>query len=174
MTPEVVLVELLDRIGAHRGATVVISAHELSTWPGAAITAMKSQGLLTKVRPATSTVCPECERECVMPVHMLPDKAREPEAFVVCDKRSDIYRVPVPVSCLEQWQASGSSIATLLSGLLGLHRSGASGTDAARWDVGTLKGIKHSSHVVLVADSKLTLSLPGHSVPLADVLALEG
>ncbi len=174
MTPEAVLVELLDRIGAHRGATIVISAHELSTWPGAAVAAMKSQGLLTKARPATSTVCPECERECVMPVHVLPDKAREPAAFIVCDKRSDINRVSLPVSCLEQWQASGNSIAALLAVLLGLHRPGASGTDAARWEVGMLKGTKHSSHLVLVTDGKLTLSLAGHSVPLADVLALEG
>jgi hypothetical protein len=57
--------------------------------------------------------------------------------------------------------------------LLGLHRSG-SDTDAARWEVGMLKGAKHSSHLVLIADGKLTLSLAGHSVPVADVLALEG
>jgi hypothetical protein len=109
-----------------------------------------------------------------MPVHVLPDKAREPAAFIVCDKRSDINRVSLPVGSLEQWQASGDSIAALLAALLGLHRSGASSTDAARWEVGIVKGTKHSSHVVLVADGKLILSLAGHSVPLADVLTLEG
>lgn len=173
MTPEAVLVELLDRIGAHHGGAVVISADELSAWPGAAVSAMKSQGLLTKARPATSAVCPGCERECAMPVHVLTDTERGPEAFIVCDKRSDLNRVPVPVARLEQWQASGDSIASLLAGLLGLHRSGA-GTDAARWEVGMLKGAKHSSHLVLIANGKLTLSLAGHSVPVADVLALEG
>ena len=173
MTPEAVLVELLDRIGAHRGGAVVISAQELSAWPGAAVAAMKSQGLLTRARPATSAVCPGCERECAMPVHVLTDPARGPEAFIVCDKRSDINRVPVPIAGLEQWQASGDSIASVLAGLLGLRRSVA-GTDAARWEVGILKGAKHSSHLVLIADGKLTLSLAGHSVPVADVLALEG
>lgn len=174
MTPGTVLGELLGRVGAQQGAAVTMSVHELGDWPGAAVAAMKSQGLLTKARPAASAVCPGCERECVMPVHVLTNNAREPEAFIVCDKRSDINRVPVPVSCLEQWQASGDSIAALLAGLLGLHRSGASGTDAARWEVGMLKGTKHSSHLVLVADGKLILSLAGHSVPLADVLAFEG
>jgi len=174
MTSESVLGELLGRVGARQGAAVTMSAHELGDWPGAAVATMKSQGLLTKARPATSAVCPGCERECVMPVHVLPDKAREPAAFIVCDKRSDINRVPVPVSCLEQWQASGDSIAALLAGLLGLHRSEARGTDAARWEVGMLKGAKHSSHLVLIADGKLFLSLAGHSVQLADVLALEG
>ena len=173
MTPEAVLVELLDRIGAHPDATIVISAHELSTWPGAAVRAMKSQGLLTKARPATNTVCLECERECIMPVHVLPDKAREPEAFVVCDKRSDINRISVPVARLEQWRASADSVTSLLAGLLGLHRSGG-GTDAARGEVGMLKGTKHSSHLVLIADGRLTLSLAGHSIALADVLTFEG
>lgn len=174
MTPEAALVELLERVGARHGGAVVVSDHELSEWPGAAVAAMKSQGLLTKARPATSAVCPGCERECVMPVHVLSAKARDPEAFIVCNKRSDINRVAVPVSYLERWQASGDSIAMLLSGLLGLHPSSASSTDAARWEVGMLKGAKHSSHLVLVADGTLTLSLAGHSIALADVLTLEG
>jgi hypothetical protein len=173
MTPEAALVELLERVGAQHGAAGIVSDNELSAWPSAAVAAMKAQGLLTKARPATSAICPGCERECVMPVHVLTDKAREPAAFIVCDKRSDINRVAVPVRCLEQWQVSGDSIAALLSGLLGLHSSGASGTDAARWEVGMLKGAKHSSHLVLVADGKLALSLAGHSIPLADVLTLE-
>lgn len=174
MTPQATLVELLERVGARHGATVFVSNHELSEWLSAAVAAMKAQGLLTKARPATSTVCPGCERECVMPVHVLADKARGPAAFIVCDKRSDINRVPVPVSCLEQWQASGDSVAAVLADLLGLHRSGASSTDVARWEVGMLKGAKHSSHLVLVADGTLTLSLAGHSLPVVDVLTLEG
>lgn len=174
MTPEAALVELLERVGARHGVAVAISNHELSAWPLTAVAAMKFHGLLTKARPATSTVCPGCERECVMSVHVLSNKAREPAAFIVCDKRSDINRVAVPVSCLEQWQVSGDSIAALLAGLLGLHRSEARGTDAARWEVGMLKGTKYSSHLVLVANGRLTLSLAGHSIPLADVLTLEG
>jgi hypothetical protein len=174
MTPEATLVELLERVGTRHGAAVVVSDHELSEWPIAVVAAMKSQGLLTKARPAASAACPGCERECVMTVHVLTDKARGVEAFIVCDKRSDINRVPVPISHLEQWQASGDSIADLLAGLLGLHRSGASGTDAARWEVGMLKGAKHSSHLVLIADGTLTLSMAGHSIALAEVLVLEG
>lgn len=174
MTPEATLIELLERVGTRLGESVVISAYELSTWPDIAVAAMKSQRLLTKARPATSAVCPGCERECVMPVHVLTDSVRAPDAFIVCDKRSDINRVPVPVSHLEQWRTSGDSIAKLLSGLLGLHHSEASGTDAVRWEVGMLKGARHSSHLVLVADGRLTLSLAGHSIPLTDVLTLEG
>lgn len=173
MTPQATLVELLERVAARHGAAIFVSNHEFSEWPSAAVAAMKAQGLLTKARPATSTVCPGCERECFMPVHVVTDKAREPAAFIVCDKRSDINRVPVPVSCLEQWQASGDSVAAVLADLFGLHRSGASSTDVAGWEVGMLKGAKHSSHLVLVADGTLTLSLAGHSIPLTQVLALD-
>ena len=35
------------------------------------------------------------------------------------------------------------------------------------------KGAKHSSHLVLLADGRLTLRLAGHSIALDDVLELE-
>lgn len=174
MTPQMVLIELLERIGARSGAAVLVSDHELREWPGAAVAAMKAHRLITKARPATSTVCPGCEQECVMPVHVINVKVRKPDAFIVCDKRSDINRVPVPVDRLEQWQATGESVAALLAGLLGLHRSSGSSGESTRWEVGMFKGVKHSSHLVLVSDGRLTLSLAGHSIPLNDVLALKG
>lgn len=173
MTPELALIELLQRLGAQHGAVAIISSDELSEWPSPAVAAMKSQRLLTMASPARSAVCSGCEHECVMPVHVLTTDTHEPEAFIVCDKRSDINCVSVPVRCLEQWQASGDSIAGLLSRLLGLHPPETSSTDASRWEVGVVKGRKHSSHLVLVADGKLNLSLAGHSVPLSDVLTLE-
>jgi anaerobic selenocysteine-containing dehydrogenase len=95
MTPQDALIELLARVGARDGAAVLVSAEELSQWPAAAVAAMKSQKLLARARPAVSVVCPGCERECVMTVHTLPAGPRGPASFVVCDKRSDINRVPV-------------------------------------------------------------------------------
>jgi len=169
-----VLIELLERIGARGGAAVFVSDRELREWPGAAVAAIKAHGLITKASPATSTVCTGCEQECVMPVHVINVKARKPDAFIVCDKRSDINRVPVPVDRLEQWQATGEWVAALLAELLGLHRAGGGSGDATRWEVGMFKGVKHSSHLVLVADGRLALSLAGRSIPLTDVLSLAG
>ncbi len=173
MTPEDTFMELLDRVAALQGASTLFSADELAQWPGEAVTAMKAQKLITRARPASSAVCPGCERECVMPVHVLTDKAREPAAFIVCDKRDDINRVPVPVARLEQWQTSGDSIAELLAGLLGLHRPSMGNLSAGRWEIGMLKGTKQSSHLLLVADGTLTLSLADQSIPLVQVLALD-
>ena len=174
MTPERAFIELLERLGAARGTGVRFTEQELCNWPPAAVAAMKKQGLLKKAHPATSAICPGCECECVMPVHTLPGTMCVPEAFIVCDKRSDINRVDVPVSCLEQWQASGASIAGFLASLLDLRRPGSNGADTTRWEIGMLKGVKHSSHLVLLADGWLSLALAGHSIALADVLVLEG
>ncbi len=43
-----------------------------------------------------------------------------------------------------------------------------------RREVGIFKGGKGSSHLVLLADGRLTLTLAGHSIALADILTLEG
>lgn len=173
MTPEDAVIELLDRVATLQGAAALISADELAQWPGEAVAVMKAQKLITWARPATSAVCPGCEEECVMPVHTIPVPSGEPALFILCDKRDDISRVPVPVAHLQQWQASGDSIADLLAGLLGLHRSSMGNLSEGRWEIGVFRGAKHASHLVLLAREKLILTLAGHSIALAEVLALE-
>ncbi len=167
------ILELLARVGAGNGAAVLVSEEELSEWPAAAVKAMKSQKLLVKASPAASVVCPGCEQECTMPVHSLPAGPGGSASFIVCDKRDDINRVAVPSERLEQWRASAASIADLITGSLGLRRSDAGDTTAGRWEIGMFKGRKHSSHMVLLADGRLTLNFAGHSIALADILTLE-
>ncbi len=173
MMQEDAIIELIDRVATKQGASVLISADELAQWPGEVVTSMKSQKLITRARPASSAVCPGCEEECMLPVHTIPQSSGDPALFIACDKRDDISRVPVPDAHLEQWQVSGDSIADLLAGLLGLQRPNKGISSAGRWEAGMLKGAKHSSPLVLVADGTLTLSLANHSIPLAQVLALD-
>jgi len=140
MTPADVLVELLARVGASKGQALFIGAQELSEWPATAVAAMKKQKLLVPARPAASVVCPGCERQCVMPVHVIPPGASAARAFVVCDKRDDINRVSVPIAHLEQWKVSGdispASVAQALgvplpTSVPGARLSRQSGRDAA-------------------------------------------
>jgi len=172
MTPLDAMLELLARVGASKGAGVLVNEAELSQWPADAVKAMKSQKVLLKASPATSAVCPGCEEECAMPVHALPHKIRGPEAFIVCDKRNDINRVAVPLNRLEQWQATGDSIANLLADLLELRHPEPSVSAMGRWEVGRLKGRKGASHVVLLADGRLKLTVAGHTIDVAEVLTL--
>ncbi len=174
MTPEDAFNELLDRLAALQGASTLINTDELAQWPGEAVTAMKAQKLIIRARPASSAVCPGCEEECVMPVHAIPVSSGEPALFIVCDKRDDMSRVPVPHAQLEQWQVSGDSIAELLAGLLGLQRPSMGSSSVGRWEIGVFRGAKHASHLVLMAGENLTLTLAGHTIALTEVLALDG
>ena len=174
MTPLEALLELLDRVGASRDAAALVSEEELSRWPAEAVRELKAKKLLQRASPAVSVVCPGCEQECVMPVHTPSAGAGAAASFVVCDKRDDINRVAVSAERLRQWRASGAAIADVITGLLGLRSPDAGAISSGRWEIGMLKGRKHSSHIVLIADGQLTLCVAGHTVALADVLTLDG
>lgn len=171
MTPQDALIELLARVGEGGGAAVFVSEHELSQWPDPAVAAMKAQRLLTKASPTTSAVCPGCERECVMPVHVLPNTTRNPAAFIVCDKRSDINRVAVAAARLAQWQCSADAASTFVTNTLGLRRSTQSTDIAGRWTIGIASGNKRSQMLCLqAADGALALVAGENALPLADLI----
>lgn len=110
MTPQTVLIDLLERLAARRDDAVLVSDYDLGQWPPEAMAALKSQKLITKARASASAVSPGCERECAMPVQVLFSTTRSPAAFIVCDKRSDTNRVPVPLDRLTQWQCSTQAV----------------------------------------------------------------
>ena len=174
MIPADALVELLDRVCAKQGAAVLITGQELGSWPDCAVAAFKHHGLLTKAPHATSAVCSGCERDCVMPVHVLTANGRKPAAMIVCDKRSDVNRVAVPLDHLEQWQSSGDAIAAVLADALNIARLQQSDPMAKRWEVGLLRGTKHASHLVLLAQDRLMLSFAGHVIALDELLTITG
>ncbi|WGS83804.1 hypothetical protein [Methylomonas sp. UP202] len=173
MTPDETLIELLERLGSMRGAPVLIDSRALRQWPTSIVAAMIQQGLLSKASPAKSAVCTGCERECMMPVHLMSNATGHVQALMVCDKRDDISRVPVAIECLEQRQASGDSLANMLAALLDLRKADKTGSETARWEIGLLKGAKHTSHLVLTADAGLLLSLAGHTVAVVEVLTFD-
>ena len=172
MTPQAALIELLERVGATQGAGVFVNEDELRQWPSAAVAVMKSQKLIAKARPASSVICPGCERECAMQVHTVPAATGSPVPFIVCDKRSDINRVAVPLSALEQWKTTGEMIAEMLAELLGISRAISVGGDGYEWFIGLLEGKKRKSRARLTARDGLNIKLAGHTVPLIEVLAI--
>jgi len=173
MTQPEALLELLGRVGACRGTPVLVHDEELGRWPGAEVTAMKTQGLLTRAGPASSATCPGCEQECVMPVHALAVKAGAPAAFIVCDKREDINRVEVSAGRLTQWQCSAELVCEFIGAALRLRtRSGRSG-GTGRWEIGVASGHKRSQMLCLEADGALALAAGKNTVPLADLIIFQ-
>lgn len=170
MTPQAALVELLERVGVSQGDPVLVSEQELSEWPSPAVAALKVQGLLTKARPVSSAVCPGCERGCVMPVHVVPDAARGPKAFIVCDKRSGINRVTVPVSCLEQWQSNPGAVRGFIVDSLALRGSDQRPGNANFLEIGIATGDKRSKMLCLTTDGTIALIAGTNALPLAELI----
>lgn len=174
MTPHDVLIELLARVGASDGAAVLVSEHELSQWPGAAVSTMKAQRLLTKARSASSAVCPECEEECVMPVHVLPSTKGTPSAFIVCGKRSDTDRVAVSVERLQQWQYSVDAVCSFVAASLGLrHGNKLRSASADFLEIGMATGDKRSQMLCLRVDGGLALVIGSNAMPLVDLVGFQ-
>lgn len=170
MTPIDALVELLRRVGARKGAAVLVDDEELNQWPAAAVKAMKSQKLIVKARPASSAICPGCEQECVMPVHSPPAKARAKASFIVCDKRSDINRISVSAKRLTQWQCNADLVCGYVATHLAIRRSAMQTCSAGLWEIGIAFGDKRSQMLCLEANGILALIAGSNMVPLAELI----
>jgi len=170
MKPVDTLIELLDRVGANLGAPVLVNDDDLHQWPSEAVKAMQSQRLVTKARPASSAICHGCEQQCVMPVHTPLAAAGSKASFIVCDKRSDINRVPVSASRLIQWQCNAELVCGFIAARLGLRRTGRQTANADLWEIGFASGNKRRQMLCLEADGGLTLVVGGNKVPLAELI----
>lgn len=164
------LLELLGRVGACGNAAVLVNDEELLQWPRAAVKAMKSQRLIIKARPASSATCPGCESNCVMPVHTLSTTTGKPSSFIVCEKRSDINRVPVRGERLIQWQCSADLVSGFVASSLGLLSPGRITDSAGRREIGVVCGEKRSQMLCLEASGTLSLVVGNNKVPLAEFI----
>ena len=173
MTPQAALTELLGRIGARNGESVTVSTEELNQWPTAAVSGLKSQGLLLKARPAKSVVCPGCEQECSRPVHT-PPRANVPAiSFVVCDRRSDINRVPIPAARLALWRCDAKAVCGFAATCLSLQQTTVQPSEDGLLPIGMARGNKRSQMLCLRAQSHLALVVGADVMPLADVVGFE-
>jgi hypothetical protein len=173
MTPQAALIELIGRVGASNGSAVLINTQELNQWPAAAVSALKSQNLLLKARPASSVVCPGCEEECSVPVETLTHMNTPATFFVACDKRSDTSRVAVATSQLAQWRCDAQAVRRFVAASLGLRETPTQPTEADLLPIGMASGNKRTQMMGLRAEGLLVLVVGKNAMPLADVVAFE-
>ena len=174
MTPETALIELLGRVGARHGDSVTVSTEELSQWPAAAVSALKSQGLLLKARPAISVVCDGCEQDCSMPVQTVTRANAFASSFVVCDKRSDTNRVPVPSARLALWRCDAKAVCGFVAASLGLQQTSVQPPDEGSLLIGVVRGKKRTQMLCLrVVQGHLRLVAGADGLPLTDVIVFE-
>ncbi len=174
MTPQAALSELLGRVGARYGESVTVSTEELSQWPAAAASALKSQGLLLKARPAHSVVCPGCEQECSMPVHTVQRINAPVASFVVCDKRSDINRVAISPTRLALWRCDAQAVCGFVAASLGLQQTSMQPAEDGLLPIGMARGDKRTQMLCLrVVQGQVTLVAGANGLPLANVIVFE-
>ena len=174
MTCSDLLESLLERLAKAGWQRRLFSADEIDEWPAGALGSLVDAGMLQQAHPATVVECTGCEQNCLMPVHVFTaEDHRVARAFISCDKRDDIGRVPVDMGRLKAWQITGALLAKTLAQLLGFTQAPQPDTTGKHWTLGVLKGKKHKSLVTLPAGDSFTLSLAGHAVPLIDVLSFE-
>lgn len=171
MTPQNAMIELLERLGASAVKAILINEEELACWPDEAVAALKAQKLLTKAKPATSAICPGCERECVMPVHIVPAKENLPaRAFISCDKRSDISRVTVSLAKLNQWQCTIDLVCEFVVNRLELRQCNQLTENPNLINIGVVKGNKRNQMLCLEADGALSLIAGSSRLPLTELI----
>lgn len=174
MTPEAALIELLGRVGARLGESVTVSTEELNQWPAAAVSALKSQGLLLKARPAKSVICDGCEQDCSMPVQTVTRANGSVTSFVVCDKRSDTNRVAIAPARLALWRCDAKAVCGFVAASLGLQQTTVPPPDDGSLLIGVARGSKRTQMLCLrVVQGHLTLVAGADGLPLADVIVFE-
>jgi hypothetical protein len=173
MTPEAALIELLGRVGARLGESITVSTEELSQWPAAAVSALKSQGLLLKARPAKNVICDGCEQDCSMPVQTVTRANGSVTSFVVCDKRSDTNRVPIPAARLALWRSDAQAVCGFVASSLGLQPSTVQATEDGFLAIGIARGKKRTQMLYLRIHGPLALVVGADAMPLADVIGFE-
>jgi len=94
---------------------------EVQEWEPDALEALVSCGLLKEVDHARCVACDGCDRCCIADIEFIThDDDGPPRAFVVCQERDDIGRVPVKLERLRRWQATGSTLAAAVAHAVGI------------------------------------------------------
>lgn len=95
----------------------VFGREDIAAWPKGDFEEALRIGLLEEAAPAEEVVCPGCEEACLEDVEIIHgDRPEDTRAYVICGKRDDIGRVPIPLEMLDRWAANKSRVEALRPG----------------------------------------------------------
>lgn len=170
------LAELLARLGAAPGHALELSANELRQWPQGTVAALKAHAVLRPGKPGETAVCPGCERACVMPVQQQMRAGLPAAAFVFCDRRDDIGRVPLVAAHLERWHADVRTLGDALAEQLGAGVCQPVPAARHAFRLGLVASGTNRAPVQLYIDDQRrpALDVAGHVLALESVLTIRG
>jgi hypothetical protein len=143
---------LAARLGVSSEGAIYLGADEGDDI-GELAEVLLSAGLLLPAEPASAVICDGCERNCVMPVEIVPAiNGRPGRAFIVCDKRDDIGRLGVEPDRLRCWTFSLPLLARALAKALKSDQEPAEAGDI--WLLGNAKIGRNATQVTLARLAK--------------------
>ena len=173
MTESGLLEHIFEQLSRAESGHEIFGVDEAAQWPGGALEVLIKSGLLERAEPARVIECDGCERNCFMPVHVQPAEGNPPaRAFISCDKREDVGRVPVALGRLAQWRITGAMLAGAVARLLGFMQAPHEDSMGKRWTLGPLKGNEYKGEMTLSLEGHVKLTVAGQDIPLAHVLTL--
>ena len=173
MTLDDLLQELIQHLDSHgEGA---FAWEQVREWPQGAVDIFQNAGWIKPKAPAKSVVCPGCEENCFMPVHVSPAVRGKPvRAFVACVIRDDMGRIPIPLNYLQQWQVTESQVAGWIADSLELKGKPKRDRKSGTIHIGNVQGKKKMGLLEWVSQSPVSLKASGDFLPLIEVVYLEG
>lgn len=161
---------LLDFLAGKQEANIYLNAHDLKSWPGDAVEAMKAQQLLNPAKPAATAICPGCEEQCVMPIQTITHDSGAIQSFALCDRRDDTNRVLIDQERRQQWACSITAIKQFIVESLQLRPSQTKGDNPWLIPLGMIKGNQYRQMLCLNTRTEVKLVVGAHDIPLADVI----
>ena len=93
---------------------------------------------------------------------------------MVCDKRSDTNRVPVPSARLALWRCDAKAVCGFVAASLGLQQTSVQPPDEGSLLIGVVRGKKRTQMLCLrVVQGHLRLVAGADGLPLTDVIVFE-
>jgi hypothetical protein len=110
-----------------------------------------------------------------MPVQTVTRPNAPPStSFVVCDKRSDVNRVPIPAARLALWRCDAQAVCGFVAACLGLQQTTVVPSENGLLPIGIARGNKRTQMLCLrVVQGRVTLVAGADGLPLADVIGFE-
>jgi hypothetical protein len=172
MTFEDVLEELIQILSSKGDDT--ISWELVRQWPINAIEIFQDAGWIKPKESAKSVVCPGCEENCFMPVHSVSARKDQPaRAYVACDQRDDMGRIPIPPEMFQQWQITENQVAQWIARQLGLRGKPKRDNESNNILIGDVQGKKKTGQLELNCTKPASLKASGHSLSLIEVIYLK-
>ncbi len=173
MTLDEVLQELIQHLES--GDKVNIGWEQMRYWPEGAIEIFQEAKWIAPSNSAKTVVCPGCEENCFMPVHVRQSPKGETLAFVACDVRDDMGRIPIPLDHLNQWQITPYQVARWIHKALGLKGQPKRDAKAETIRIGTMQGRKESGDLYLTTTNPISFQVAsGKPIPFGDVAYMKG